>query len=168
MNNFLKPINPSVVDYLIQAQEEFTLLPVDSQEAIVASEWLENNFPIASWGRIAWNEVTESYCATWNNNSDLITTFEKIILENQLKGDVTVLWTNALKLIKLFISGNIRRHPAKSCIEVTSAINLCPSSVRRCNLSIIVFRRFNLCANSIELSFSATRLLKNIWKVLST
>ncbi len=97
MNNFLKPINPSVVDYLIQTQEEFTLLPVDSQEAIVASEWLENNFPIASWGRIAWNEVTQSYCATWNSNSDLITTFEKIILENQLKGDVTVLWTNALK-----------------------------------------------------------------------
>lgn len=98
MNDYLKPVTPSVVDYLIQAEEEFNLLKPDSQEAFAASEWLEKNFPIASWGRIAWNEVIQSSCATWTDTSELLSAFEKIVVENKLEGSVIVLWTNALKL----------------------------------------------------------------------
>lgn len=92
-----EPVNPSVVNYLRQAGEAFKLLKLDSQEAITASEWLENNFPIASWGRIAWNEVPKSSCLTWTNASELLSAFKRIVVENKLEGSVIVLWTNALK-----------------------------------------------------------------------
>lgn len=98
MNNSFKPIIPSVANYLTKAQEEFTLLFVDSEENTLASEWLEDNFPIASWGRISWKEVINSSCINWSNSSELSSTFEKIVIENKLKGNVTILWTNALKI----------------------------------------------------------------------
>jgi hypothetical protein len=94
----LKPVNPSVVDYLAQVEESFELLKLDNQEAIKASEWLENNFPIASWGRIAWDKVPKSSCITWTDFSELLSAFQKLVTENKLEGSVIVLWTNASTL----------------------------------------------------------------------
>lgn len=99
MNNSHKFIEPSVTNYLIQAQEEFTLLMPDSEEGIAASEWLESNFPIVSWGRIDWNAVRESSLKTWDDFPELLSTFEKLVSENisknKLSNSVVVLWGNA-------------------------------------------------------------------------
>ena len=93
----LESINPSVVNVLKQAGEQFTLLEIDTQEALLASEWLETNFPFVSWGRINWNIVPNNLCLNWDDTDELVSVFEKIVLENKLKGSLTVLWTNALK-----------------------------------------------------------------------
>ncbi len=99
MNNSRKYIDPLVINYLIQAQEEFTLLMPDSQENLVATEWLEKNFLIASWGRIAWNEVRGSSCKNWDDFSELLSAFEKLVSENipenKLSGTVIIFWGNA-------------------------------------------------------------------------
>lgn len=96
-HNKLKPINPSVVNVLKQAGEKFTLLDIDSQENIFACEWLETNFPFVSWGRIDWNSVPNSLCLSWDNTDELVSSFEKIVMENKLKNSLTVVWTNALR-----------------------------------------------------------------------
>lgn len=97
MHNNLKPVTPLIAAHLTQANEKFSLLEADSQEALAASEWLEQNFPIDSWGRIAWNVVPGSFCVALTDFSELSLAFEKLIAENKLKGRVTVLWTNVLK-----------------------------------------------------------------------
>ncbi len=97
MSSNLKPVTPLIVAHLIKSNEKFKLLEANNQEAVSASEWLENNFPIAPWGRVAWDKVPDSSCTALTDSSELPLAFEKIVLENELNGDVTVLWTNALK-----------------------------------------------------------------------
>lgn len=96
-----RPVNPEVVNYLIQAGETFNLLQTDSQEAVIASEWLEKNFPIASWGRINWPKVLNSSCKSWNNDSELLLAFQRILVESRLDNNleitVIVIWSNGLK-----------------------------------------------------------------------
>jgi hypothetical protein len=91
-----KPITPSVVEKLIQGEEQYKLL--DIQAGILNTEWLENNFPIASWGRINWNQVPNSFCEIWDTNSDLSLKFNNLLLKKNLKGSVVVSWGNAIKL----------------------------------------------------------------------
>ena len=101
MTRKYRPVNLKVVDYLIQAGETFNLLHTDSQEAVIASEWLEKNFPIASWGRIDWPKVPNSSCITWTNDSELMLAFQRILVEsrldNKLEITVIVIWSNGLK-----------------------------------------------------------------------
>lgn len=97
MNSNLKPVTPLIVAHFIQANERFSLLKADSQEALIASEWLEKNFPIASWGNMVWNEVPDSFCLAFTDFSELTPAFEKLASKNELKGEVTILWTNAFR-----------------------------------------------------------------------
>ena len=101
MTRNYRPVNPEVVNHLRQVGETFNLLQTDSQEAVIASEWLKKNFPIASWGRIDWPKVPNSSCITWNNDSELLLAFQRILVESKLNEkleiSVIVLWTNALK-----------------------------------------------------------------------
>ena len=96
-----QPVNLRVTDYLIQAGETFNLLQTDSQEAIIASEWLEKNFPIASWGRIDWPKVPNSSCITWTDDSELLLAFQRILVESRLDNNleitVIVIWGNGLR-----------------------------------------------------------------------
>ena len=96
-----QPVNLRVTDYLIQAGETFNLLQTDSQEAIIASEWLEKNFPIASWGRIDWPKVPNSSCITWTDDSELLLAFQRILVESKLDNNleitVIVIWGNGLR-----------------------------------------------------------------------
>ena len=96
-----QPVNLRVTDYLIQAGETFNLLQTDSQEAIIASEWLEKNFPIASWGRIDWPKVPNSSCITWTDDSELLLAFQRILVESRLDNNleitVIVIWANGLR-----------------------------------------------------------------------
>ena len=97
MYDNLKPVIPSVVTDLKRAGETFNNFNLDSPENRRASEWLENNFVIASCGRIDWDALPDSLCLTWTNTSELLSAFEKIVRENKLKNSVNVLWTNVLK-----------------------------------------------------------------------
>ncbi|MCU0537120.1 MAG: hypothetical protein MUD14_24815 [Hydrococcus sp. Prado102] len=40
----------------------------------------------------------ESFCVTWTNDLELRAVFEQIVVKNDLKGSVIILWGNGLKL----------------------------------------------------------------------
>ena len=96
MTSKYKPQAPSIVNDLQELGETFELL--DTQENTESTEWLKNNFPIVSWGRIDWSKTPESLCIRYGHDSKLATAFEKIVEEKQLKGSVVIFWSNALTL----------------------------------------------------------------------
>ena len=98
MTNKYEPQIPSIVKKLRSAGEDIELLTI--QDNTANTEWLKNNFPIASAGRIEWQEVPESVCIKYSDYSELLSAFEKIVAQQQLEDNLnlTVSWTNALKL----------------------------------------------------------------------
>ena len=93
MTRKYEPIIPSIVEELRRAEEDFELLSI--QDTAANTEWLENNFPIASVGRINWKKVPESICIKYFGDSELLSAFKEIVAQQQLEGDLTVSWTNA-------------------------------------------------------------------------
>ena len=93
MTNKYKPLIPSIVEKLRRAEEDFELLSI--QDTTANTEWLENNFPILSAGRINWQKVPESMCLKYFGDSELLSAFEKLLAQQQLEGNLIVTWTNA-------------------------------------------------------------------------
>lgn len=93
MNNRYKPLIPSIVEELRESEEDFKLLTI--QDTTANTEWLKNNFPIASAGRINWEKVPESMCIKYFGDLELLSAFEKIVAQQQLEGNLIVSWTNA-------------------------------------------------------------------------
>lgn len=91
-----KPLIADIVKDFKVAGEVFEIL--NREENIECNDWLESNFPIASWGRIDWSRMPESACLRYGEDSELVTNFEKIVKEKQLKGTLVVFWTNARTL----------------------------------------------------------------------
>ena len=92
-----KPLMAEIVKDLQASGEVFEIL--NSKENMESTEWLENNFPIASWGRIDWSKTPESFCTRYGGeHQELVTAFEKIVEEKQLKGNLVIFWTNARTL----------------------------------------------------------------------
>ena len=91
-----KPLIAEIVNDFQASGEVFELL--NTQENIESTQWLENNFPIASWGRIDWSKMPESLCIRYGDDSKLVIAFEKIVEEKQLKGSLVIFWTNARTL----------------------------------------------------------------------
>ena len=111
MTNKYEPIVPSIVNDLRESGETFELLT--AQDSNLNTEWIENNFPIASWGRIDWSKMPESFCTRYGGeHQELVTTFEKIVAERELEGTLVVSWSNALKL-SLGISMEVLRKYAE-------------------------------------------------------
>ena len=98
MTNKYEPQIPSIAKKLRSEGEDFELLTIIDTTA--NTEWLENNFPIASAGRIKWQEVPESLCIKYSDYSQLLSAFEKIVAQQQLENNLNLIvsWTNALKL----------------------------------------------------------------------
>ena len=96
MTSRYKPQAPSIVNDLRESGETFKLL--SSQDSILNTEWIENNFPIASWGRIDWSKTSESFCTRYREDSELVTALEKIVEERKLGGILIISWSNALTL----------------------------------------------------------------------
>ena len=98
MTNKYKPQIPSIVEELRSAKENFELLTI--QDTTANTEWLKNNFPIASAGRINWEKVPESLCIKYFGDSELFSAFEKIVAQQQLEGNLNLIvsWGNALTL----------------------------------------------------------------------
>ena len=96
MTNKYEPQIPSIAKKLRSEGEDFELLTIIDTTA--NTEWLENNFPIASAGRINWQKVPLSVCIKYSDYSELLSAFEKIVAQQQLEGNLIVSWTNALKL----------------------------------------------------------------------
>lgn len=124
-----KPITPFIVEKLTQGGEKYKLL--DIQAGIANTEWLENNFPITSWGRINWKEMPKSVCKSWANDSELLLNFNEILLKNNLQGNVIVSWGNAIKLpIKIEINTILKY--AVSFFEEDFDIWFCSETNRWC------------------------------------
>ena len=94
MNSRYKPQIPCIVEVLGNAGEDFELLSIDDTTA--NTEWLKNNFPILSAGRINWEKVPNSICMKYFDDSELLLALEKIVSQQQLEGDLFVSWGNAL------------------------------------------------------------------------
>ena len=99
MTNRHKPQIPYVVEELRNAEADFVLLTI--QDAAANTEWIENNFPIVSWGRVNWEKVTDSLCINYFDDYELLLpAFEKIVAQQQLEDNqnLIVSWTNAVRL----------------------------------------------------------------------
>ena len=98
MINKYEPQIPSIVEQLRRAGEEFELLTI--QNTAANTQWLKSNFPIAFAGRVNWEEVPESLCFKYLDDSELLLAFEKIVAQQQLEDNLnlTVSWGNALTL----------------------------------------------------------------------
>ena len=96
MTNKYKYYAPSIVNDLQESGETFELL--SSQDSTLNTEWIKNNFSIASWGRIDWSKMPESVCTRYGDDSKLVTAFEKIVAERKLGGTLVISWSNASTL----------------------------------------------------------------------
>jgi hypothetical protein len=134
-------IPQSTVDCLTNLQEEFNLFNLHSEEDINATNWLEKNYPIASWGRIAWDKVENSTCYYWDSTQDIVTAFQNIVVTNNLKGRVIIVWGNGLKLgIEINLDVLIRNSPV--IFEEDSDIWICCHQYSWC---IEVYHEGEIC-----------------------
>lgn len=85
-----------IVNDLQESGATFELL--NSQDSTLNTEWIKNNFPIGSWGRIDWSKMPESVCTRYEQHQELVAAFEKIVEEKQLGGTLVISWSNALTL----------------------------------------------------------------------
>ncbi|NER38835.1 MAG: hypothetical protein F6J93_33585 [Oscillatoria sp. SIO1A7] len=97
MNRKLKLRSPESARHLEDAGELFILLDTPA-EAFYTSEWIQEHFPIASWGRIDWDKVPNCLCKSWQEDDDLLIHFQDIVKVKKIKGYVTVTWFDASKM----------------------------------------------------------------------
>lgn len=85
-----------VLDELSSANDSYRVLSPDESDAALA--WLANHFPIASWGRILWSDVTESVCVPWEEKGEELAKAFRAMCQNHQLADppVIVAWSNAL------------------------------------------------------------------------
>ncbi len=97
MNRKLYPFRPSITEILDREGNDYTLLGSNTNNYLIASCWLETNFPILSWCRIDWSSVENSLCKNFSDDLDVQHLFEEIKHDYNLCGNVTISWSNALK-----------------------------------------------------------------------
>lgn len=104
VNEPIAPLNkfhliaPESARHLENAREVFQLLNTDA-EARNTTDWIEKHFPIASWGRINWEQVPNCIRKYWHHQDDFLPLYFREIVDNEhLKGNVTISWTNALRM----------------------------------------------------------------------
>ncbi len=98
-------IFPDIASFLAKEGYFYELLNPESHDGVVASEWLEKNFPICPSGRIDWQNVVDCHRHPWQSDEELIALFQNVIKNEKLTGEVVVLWTNVLTFgLKLDIS----------------------------------------------------------------
>ena len=117
MTNRHKPQIPYVAEELQNAGEDFVLLTI--RDTTANTEWLKNNFPIASAGRVNWEEVPDSVCIQYFDDYELLLpAFEKIVAQQQLedKLNLIVSWGNALSL-PILIDMEVLRKYAESIFQ---------------------------------------------------
>lgn len=98
MSNQHKPFEPSVAKIIAHNGDNFSLIGIDSNNYLIASDWIENKFPVFSWGRINWSNVPNSICISYSDDSETTNLFESITHDHKLSGKVIVSWSNALRL----------------------------------------------------------------------
>lgn len=78
--------------------EPFQLLDSSGESELRYSNWMESSFPIASWGRIAWDNVPNSRCWDWEDFDQLLNAFNEMCNSVGEKNPVVaVFWSNQLK-----------------------------------------------------------------------
>lgn len=91
---------PEVVNHLKNTGERFEVVDVKSTylKNLVSrkeTQWIEKNFPITDWGRINWEEVSNSQCKLWGDDySKIVRYFQEIVNANSLNGYVYIEWDN--------------------------------------------------------------------------
>ena len=111
MTEKYEPQIPHVAEELRRAGEDFALLTI--KDAAANTEWLKNNFPIVSWGRINWEKVPNSTCIQYYDDYDLLlSAFEDIVAQQQLEynQNLIISWANALTLPILIDMEVLRKH----------------------------------------------------------
>lgn len=78
-------------------KDRYNIFLPKSQKNELINEYLKTNFPIASWGRIDWDKVKNHTIYNTNNHEQNIQSIIKICKKYNLKGDVFILWCDALK-----------------------------------------------------------------------
>lgn len=86
-----------VIKHLDANAESYSVITPDGEEMKNINTWLEQMFPIASWGRIDWRRVPSSVCDKAEGTQQQEKIVTEICNSNQLGGDVTVVWTNQIK-----------------------------------------------------------------------
>ena len=115
MTKKYKHYDPSIINDLQESGETFELL--NSQDSTLHTEWIKNNFPIASWGRIDWSKMSESVCTRYVQHQELVAAFERIVEEKQIKGTLVISWSNALTLPIRISMEVLRKHAANIFYE---------------------------------------------------
>ena len=58
--------------------------------------WWQDEFPIATWGRVLWNAVPHSECSNWARAADAAETLRELCSNHKLgNSQVVVVWSNA-------------------------------------------------------------------------
>jgi hypothetical protein len=98
MNKNYHPKKPLVCEAIEKNGDDFSVIKLDSNNYLTSSNWLEEKFPICSWGRIDWEAVPNSLCISFSNDLEVKHLFDGLINDRKLSGKVNVSWTNALTL----------------------------------------------------------------------
>ncbi len=89
---------PDVISALEKQDCDFNVLLPRSQPIVEVMCWLEESFPIASWGRIIWEKVPGSTCLEWMEVGDIVEPIKSLCLKEGLHdSSVMVIWTNELR-----------------------------------------------------------------------
>lgn len=78
------------------------LLSADCSESDEISAWLEASFPMAAWGKIDWEKVSDSHSLEWRSPEEVLKAFRYMYnalgLERSMKSEtiIFVIWSNAL------------------------------------------------------------------------
>jgi hypothetical protein len=98
----------TVLDALDARGEQYRVLYGSESEDAVS--WLEQAFPVATWGRILWDKVPSSRCTRWATLSDLEHRLRECCERESLDDlVVVVVWSNALRPgLELSLSSAVR------------------------------------------------------------
>lgn len=80
-------------------------------EAQALQAWIEEGFPVASWGRIAWEQVPQAVVRRWQSAADVAECLEEAAEGHwPSASEVAVVWTDASKPILISSLSGVVRH----------------------------------------------------------
>lgn len=120
---------PFILNELRNHKETVELL--GSKDLTANTEWIENNFPMVSWGRIDWSKVAGSFCTQYREDSEVVKIFEKIIEEKNLGGTLIISW-NCGSILPIKISIDVFKKYALDIIYEESDTWICNEKEKWC------------------------------------
>lgn len=84
---------PKLAAKLLRGSIRFRVIPAESEEATALVGWIETRFPLVG-EKILWAEVPHHRCVPWNDTSDLIDSFSRLVRDLDKNQEVHVTWSD--------------------------------------------------------------------------